>query len=112
MPAWRRADGTGARLDVAFRVAGVRDYVDVTVRHPRALKYVEQAALQDGAAAGVAERNKCDRYPAVADADFDIFRETVTGGPGYHSSEYQSAISSIVWTRLWMKNTCPPRWTS
>ena len=65
---WRRADGTGARLDISFWAGGDRRFVDVTVRHPRALKYIVQAASSDGAAARVAERNKLERYPAVAAA--------------------------------------------
>ena len=65
---WRRPDGTGARLDISFWAGGDRQYVDLTVRHPRAAKYVSQAALADGAAARVAERNKRERYPAVATA--------------------------------------------
>ena len=64
---WRRADGTGARLDVAFWADGVRHFVDVTVRHPRAVKYREAAARADGAATREAERNKRIRYPALAD---------------------------------------------
>ena len=66
--AWRRADGTGARLDIAFWAGGDRRYVDVTVRHPRAVKYVAQAAMQDGAAARSAESQKRARYPAIASA--------------------------------------------
>ena len=31
MHGWRRADGTGARLDVAYWAEGARHYVDVTV---------------------------------------------------------------------------------
>ena len=65
---WRRADGTGARLDVAYWADGSRHYVDVTIRHPRAQKYRARAALVDGAAAAEAERNKRARYPASADA--------------------------------------------
>ena len=64
---WRRADGTGARLDVAYWADGIRHYVDVTIRHPRALKYRAAAARVDGAAAAEAERNKRARYPALAD---------------------------------------------
>ena len=45
---WRRADGTGARLDVAYWADGVRHFVDVTVRHPRAAKYRAVAAGVDG----------------------------------------------------------------
>jgi hypothetical protein len=66
--AWRRADGTGARLDIAYTSGGVTSYVDVTVRHPRAQKYRAQAAVRDGAAAKAAERAKRLRYPAVASA--------------------------------------------
>ena len=66
--AWTRQDGTRARLDISFVADGVRDYVDVTIRHPRAVKYVQRAAVNDGAAAAVAEAAKCSRYPAVAAA--------------------------------------------
>jgi len=64
---WRRADGTGARLDVAYWADGVRHFVDVTIRHPRAQKYLAAAARTDGAAAAEAERGKRIRYPALAD---------------------------------------------
>ena len=68
VPAWRKADGTGARLDVAYWTGGQQHYVDVTIRHPRARKYVARAALIDGAAACAAEQAKRVRYPAVPDA--------------------------------------------
>ena len=71
---WRRADGTGARLDVAYWADGVRHYVDVTVRHPRAVKYRIAAARADGAAAAEAERNKRLRYPAMADRGLSAVR--------------------------------------
>ena len=71
---WRRADGTGARLDVAYWADGMRHYVDVTIRHPRALKYRAAAALADGAAASEAERTKRQRYPAVADQGLSAVR--------------------------------------
>ena len=65
VPAWQRADGTRARLDITFAVEGRRSYVDVTVRHPRAAKYQPHAATSDGSAARVAERGKRLRYPAL-----------------------------------------------
>ena len=68
VPAWRRADGTGARLDIAYTTGGVSSYVDLTVRHPLAAKYRARAAAEDGAAAKVAESAKRIRYPAVAAA--------------------------------------------
>ena len=68
MAGWRRADGTSARLDVAFVAGGVREYVDVTIRHPRAQKYRARAAEEDGAAARIAEQAKRTRYPARAEA--------------------------------------------
>ena len=68
VPAWRRADGTGARLDISFRTGGQQHYVDVTLRHPCAQKYLRRAAVVDGAAAAVAEQAKRTRYPAVPDA--------------------------------------------
>ena len=68
VPAWRRADGLTARMDIAFLVDGCRSYVDVTVRHPGVAKYRRRAALQDGHAASVAESAKRQRYPAVAAA--------------------------------------------
>ena len=40
--------------------------MDVTIRHPCALKYHVAAARADGAAALEAERNKRVRYPALA----------------------------------------------
>eukprot|EP00973_Karenia_brevis_P022938 3158983-Karenia_brevis.AAC.1 len=66
VPAWRRADGTNARLDVAFTVNGERKFVDVTVRHPLADKYFRRAAREDGAAASMAAHSKRVRYPALA----------------------------------------------
>ena len=71
VPGWRCADGTRARLDVAFAWAGRERYADVTIRHPCADKYVRQAAVQDGAALRVAETGKRSRYPAVASAGLD-----------------------------------------
>ena len=65
---WRRADGTKARLGVSFLADGIRSYVDVTIRHPRAAKYVAHAAAADGAAAQIAEVGKRERCPAVAGA--------------------------------------------
>ena len=65
---WRRSDGSGARLDIGFWAGGDRQFVDVTVRHPRARKYVTDSAAQDGAAARTAERHKRERYPAEASA--------------------------------------------
>ena len=53
---------------MAFRVGGQQHYVDVTIRHPRAQKYVRRAAACDGAAASIAEEAKRTRYPAVSDA--------------------------------------------
>ena len=53
-PGWRKADGTRARLDISYLAKGGRHYVDVTIRHPRARKYVAQAAHQDGAAVLIA----------------------------------------------------------
>ena len=47
---------------------------DVTVRHPRALKYRAAAALADGAAAAEAERTKRIRYPALADQGLSAVR--------------------------------------
>jgi len=66
--AWQRADGTGARLDVAYQVEGASKYVDVTIRHPLASKYVARASILDGAAAEIAETAKRTRYPANAAA--------------------------------------------
>ena len=68
VPAWRRQDGTGARLDIAYSTGGAVCHVDVTVSHPRARKYRARAAAEDGAAAKLAERAKRLRYPAVAAA--------------------------------------------
>ena len=47
----RRADSTGARLDVAYWADGVRHFVDGTIRHLRAQKHLAAAAPTDGAAA-------------------------------------------------------------
>ena len=66
--AWTRQDGTRARLDVSFVADGLRDYVDVTVRHPLAAKYLRRAATTDGAASATAEAAKRVRYPALAAA--------------------------------------------
>ena len=55
VPGWQRADGTRARLDVAFAWAGRECYADVTIRHPCAVKYVRQAGAQDGATLRLAE---------------------------------------------------------
>ena len=66
--AWQRADGTRARLDVAYQVEGASKYVDVTIRHPLASKYVARASILDGAAAEIAETAKRTRYPANAAA--------------------------------------------
>ena len=66
--AWRRADGTGARLDISYSTGGVASYIDLTVRHPLAAKYRARAAREDGAAAKIAENAKRIRYPAVAAA--------------------------------------------
>ncbi|CAE8603708.1 unnamed protein product, partial [Polarella glacialis] len=66
VPAWQRPDGARARLDIAFVVDGARTFVDLTVRHPRALKYVARAAFSDGVASQVAEAAKRERYPASA----------------------------------------------
>ena len=71
VPGWQRADGTRARLDVAFAWAGRECYADVTIRHPCAAKYVRQAGAQDGAALRLAEAGKRSRYPAVAAAGLD-----------------------------------------
>ena len=68
VPAWRQQTGQTARLDVAFVAGGVRTYVDVTVRHPKAAKYRARACQLDGAAAGVAEAAKLARYPDLAAA--------------------------------------------
>ena len=57
--------GEAARLEVEFVVAGVRRYVDVVVKHPRARHVCCTAADQDGAAAAQGERDKLRRYPAV-----------------------------------------------
>ena len=65
---WLRQDGTKARLDVSFAAAGHRTFVDVTVRHPRASKYVQEASQVDGGAATQAERQKRQRYPARPEA--------------------------------------------
>jgi len=66
--AWRNAAGTNARLDVAFVANGIRTYVDVTIRHPRAQKYRARAREQDAAAARIAEQAKRVRYPARPEA--------------------------------------------
>ena len=71
VPGWQRADGTRARLDVRCAWAGRPHYIDVTLRHPCAIKYVAQAALGDGAAARAAEAAKRDRYPVLAAAGLD-----------------------------------------
>ena len=55
-------------MDVMYFAAGSRNYVDVTVRHPRAQKYRGRAARADGAAARIAEAAKRVRYPANAQA--------------------------------------------
>ena len=68
VPAWRRADGLTARIDVAFLADGTRTFVDVTIRHPGVAKYRAQAARLDGHAAAVAERAKRLWYPALAAA--------------------------------------------
>ena len=49
--------------------AGRPDYIDVTLRHPCAIKYVAQAALGDGAAARAAEAAKRDRYLVLSAED-------------------------------------------
>ena len=46
----------------------MRQFVDVTIRHPRALKYLARAAGEDGAAAAMAEQAKRIRYPPDAAA--------------------------------------------
>ena len=68
VPAWRRTDGSTARMDVAFLVDGARTHVDVTIRHPGVAKYRRHAATTDGHAAAVAEAAKRVRYPALAQA--------------------------------------------
>ena len=68
VPAWRRADGHTAHMDIVFLVDGMRFYVDVTVRHPGVEKYRRRAALLDGHAAFVAKGAKRQRYPALAAA--------------------------------------------
>ena len=65
VPAWRRPDGKQARLDVVATVEGVRQYFDVTVRHPLARHVVGRASDTDGAAAAVGEEQKRVRYPPV-----------------------------------------------
>ena len=46
----------------------VQESLDVTIRHPLAVKYAAQAARSDGAAARIAEASKRERYPASAAA--------------------------------------------
>eukprot|EP00973_Karenia_brevis_P075864 10540526-Karenia_brevis.AAC.1 len=58
VPGWRQADGTQARLDVAYLVDGSTKHVDVMVRHSAAAKYLQRAAVMDGAAASVAKASK------------------------------------------------------
>ena len=52
---------------MAFTVTGERRFVDVTVRHPIARKYLARAAREDGAAAAIAAAAKRVRYPAMPD---------------------------------------------
>ena len=69
--AWGKSQGEAARLEVEFTVAGVRRYVDVVVKHPRARHVLERAACCDGAAATDGEAAKLRRYPAVPEAGLD-----------------------------------------
>ena len=71
MPARRLPEGRTARLDISYAAEGRRTYVDVTVRHPRAAKYISQAAVTDGAAAGTAESGKRRRYPSLPAAGLE-----------------------------------------
>jgi hypothetical protein len=61
-------------LDIAYWADGVWHFVDVTVRHPRALKHRAAAACANGAAAAEAERNKRIWYPALADQGLSAVR--------------------------------------
>ena len=68
---WGTAAGEAARLEVEFTVAGVRRFVDVVVKHPRARRVLEAAAKRDGAAAAEGELSKLRRYPAVPEFGLD-----------------------------------------
>ena len=51
VPAWRTPEGRAARLEVSYLLDGARHYADVTVRHPRAVRYRRRASREDGYAA-------------------------------------------------------------
>ena len=70
VPAWDRANPrTGqierAVLDLEVQAAGMRQWIDVTVRHPAAgsAKAMATASKRIGEASRRAERGKHDRYP-------------------------------------------------
>ena len=69
--AWGTRPGEAARLEIEFTVAGVRRFVDVVVKHPRARHVLASAADKDGAAAAEGELSKLRRYPAVPEAGLD-----------------------------------------
>ena len=71
VPAWRGRLGEASRLEIAYVAHGVRHHADVTVRHPRAQRYVADAARQDGYAAHIGEIDKLERYPAHPGAGLD-----------------------------------------
>ena len=69
--AWGTKPGEAARLEIEFTVAGVRRFVDVVVKHPRARHVLAAAADRDGAAAAEGEFSKLKRYPAVPECGLD-----------------------------------------
>ena len=68
---WGTASGEAARLEIEFTVTGVRRYVDVVVKHPRARDVVATAADLDGAAAAKGKMAKLRRYSAVPELGLD-----------------------------------------
>ena len=71
VPAWRNSRGQSARLEISYVVMGARHHVDVTLRHPRAARYVAEAAERDGFAARTGDADKLDRYPAIPAAGLE-----------------------------------------
>ena len=66
IPAWRGRRGGLGRLEISYTIDGIRHYVDVTLRYPLADAHVVRAAEEDGYAAHEGEREKFERYPAIA----------------------------------------------
>ncbi len=55
-------------MDVVGVIDGIRQYFDVTVRHPLVAPLLSRSSAKDAAAASAGETQKRDRYPAVPEA--------------------------------------------